>query len=103
MIPLPVPDEIIDRSGAAPRIELLPAGARPRQLAVRTLLLGLLLVLADLRSPAHLTRVHQPSSPSPKPQARRAGGLEARPAPTGRPSAPSAWSPARWPGTSPTA
>ena len=51
-------EEIIDASGVAPRIEaLLPAGVRPRQLAVRTLLLGMLLVLADHR-PAHLTRVH---------------------------------------------
>ena len=58
MIPLPVLEEIVDRSGAAPRIELLlPAGVRARQLAVRTLLLGMLLVLADHR-PAHLTRVH---------------------------------------------
>ena len=59
MIPLPVLEEIIDRSGIAPRIEaLLPAGVRARQLLVRTLLLGMLLVLADHR-PAHLTRVHQ--------------------------------------------
>jgi hypothetical protein len=50
---------IIDRSGAAARIEaLLPAGARRRQLPVRTLLLGMGLALADHR-PAHLTRVHQ--------------------------------------------
>jgi hypothetical protein len=59
MIPLPVFEEIIDASGAAPRIEaMLPAGVRARQLLVRTLLLGMLLVLADHR-PAHLTRVHQ--------------------------------------------
>jgi hypothetical protein len=52
-------EEIIDASGAAPRIEaMLPAGARARQLPVRSLLLGMLLVLADHR-PAHLTRVHQ--------------------------------------------
>ena len=39
MIPLPVLEEIIDASGAAPRIEaMLPTGARPRQLSVRTLL-----------------------------------------------------------------
>ncbi len=37
---------------------MLPIGVRARQLLVRTLLLGMLLVLADHR-PAHLTRVHQ--------------------------------------------
>ena len=59
MIALPVLEEIIDRSGVAPRIELLlPIGVRARQLLVRTLLLGMLIVLADHR-PAHLTRVHQ--------------------------------------------
>jgi len=58
MIPLAVFEEIIDTSGAAARIEaMLPIGARARQLLVRTLLLGMLLVLADHR-PAHLTRVH---------------------------------------------
>ena len=50
---------IIDTSGSAPRIEaLLPAGARHRQLSVRTLLLGMHLAL-DSRHPAHLTRVHE--------------------------------------------
>jgi hypothetical protein len=59
MIPLAAFEEIIDASGVAPRIEaMLPAGVRARQLLVRTLLLGMLLVLADHR-PAHLTRVHQ--------------------------------------------
>jgi hypothetical protein len=59
MIPLAVLEEIVDRSGVAPRIELLlPIGVRARQLLVRTLLLGMLMVLADHR-PAHLTRVHQ--------------------------------------------
>ena len=59
MTALQVLEEVIDRSGAAARIEiLLPIGARPRQLLVRTLLLGMLLVLADHR-PAHLTRLHQ--------------------------------------------
>jgi hypothetical protein len=59
MIPLAAFEEIIDTSGTAPRIEaMLPIGVRARQLLVRTLLLGMLLVLADHR-PAHLTRVHQ--------------------------------------------
>ena len=59
MIPLAAFEEIIDISGAAPRIEaMLPIGVRARQLLVRTLLLGMLLVLADHR-PAHLSRVHQ--------------------------------------------
>jgi hypothetical protein len=51
-------EDIIDRARVAPRIEaLMPAGVRRRQLPVRTLLLGMLLTLADHR-PAHLTRVH---------------------------------------------
>jgi hypothetical protein len=52
-------EQIIDASGAAPRIEaLLPAGVRRRQLSVRTLLAGMCLAQAGHR-PAHLTRVHQ--------------------------------------------
>jgi hypothetical protein len=52
-------EEVIDASGVAARIEvLLPAGVRPRQLRVRTLLAGMCLAAADHR-PAHLTRVHQ--------------------------------------------
>ena len=52
-------EAVIDRSGVAPRIEaMLPAGVRPRQLSVRTLLAGMCLTQADGR-PAHLTRVHQ--------------------------------------------
>ena len=59
MIPLAVLEQIIDASGIAPRIEaMLPIGVRARQLLVRTLLLGMLLALADHR-PAHLTRVHR--------------------------------------------
>jgi hypothetical protein len=58
-VPLQWLEAIVDRSRAAGRIEaLLPAGVRPRQLLVRTLLTGMLLTLADHR-PAHLTRVHQ--------------------------------------------
>ncbi len=51
-------ETITDDSGVAVRLEaLLPLGVRPRQLSVRTLLVGILLALADGR-PAHLTRVH---------------------------------------------
>ncbi len=57
--PLQRLEQIVDHSQVADRIEaLLPTGARPRQLLVRTLLIGMLLTLADHR-PAHLTRVHQ--------------------------------------------
>jgi hypothetical protein len=56
---LAVFEEVIDASGAAARIEaMLPAGARARQLSVRTLLAGMCLAQADGR-PAHLTRVRQ--------------------------------------------
>ena len=59
MIPLAAFEEIIDASGIPPRIEaMLPIGVRARQLKARTLLLGMLLVLADHR-PAQLSRVHQ--------------------------------------------
>jgi hypothetical protein len=73
MIPLPVLEEIVDRSGVAPQIELLlPIGVRARQLLVRTLLLGMLIVLADHR-PAHLTRVHQALTTLPEDDQRRLG------------------------------
>ena len=52
-------EEVIDRSGIAQTIEdMLPNMGQKRQLSVRTLLLGILLALADDR-PCHLTRVHQ--------------------------------------------
>jgi hypothetical protein len=52
-------EAITGGSGVAARIEtLLPAGVRHRQLKAGTLILGMLLVLADDR-PAHLTRVHR--------------------------------------------
>jgi len=58
-IPLDALEVIIDNSGAAGTVEdMLPAGVRRRQLAVRTLFLGMLLALAAGR-PAQLTRVHQ--------------------------------------------
>lgn len=50
---------MIDRSGVPQRIEsLLPRGGRPRQLSVRTLLLGML-IAQEAGHPAHLTRVHR--------------------------------------------
>ena len=52
MIPLAAFEEIIDASGIAPRIEaMLPIGVRARQLLVRTLLLGMLLVLRPITGP----------------------------------------------------
>jgi hypothetical protein len=57
-IPPAVLETIIEASGIAPRIEaLLPIGVRHRQLRVSTLILGMMLTLAD-RRPAHLTEVH---------------------------------------------
>jgi hypothetical protein len=75
MIPLGVLEGILDASGAAPRIEgLLPSGVRPRQLAIRTLLLGMMIAAADGR-PAHLTRVHQALTALPEGEQRRLGVL----------------------------
>ena len=75
MIPLGVLEAVIDASGTAPRVEaLLPAGVRPRQLAVRTLLLGMMLAAADGR-PAHLTRVHQALASLPEGEQWRLGVL----------------------------
>ena len=52
-------ERIVDASAVAGRIEaLLPVGVRPRQLKVRTLVLGMLLIALQGR-PAHLVRVHQ--------------------------------------------
>jgi hypothetical protein len=66
-------EEIIDASGAAPRIEaMLPAGVRRRQLSVRTLLAGMCLTQADHR-PAHLTRVHRTLTSLPEDEQRRLG------------------------------
>jgi hypothetical protein len=57
-IPAAALEAIIEASGVAPRIEaLLPAGVRHRQLKVSTLILGMMLTLADRRA-AHLTEVH---------------------------------------------
>lgn len=66
-------EAIIDASGAAERIEmLLPVGVRPRQLSVRSLLLGILLTLQDKR-PAHLARFHEALIDLPDDQKRRLG------------------------------
>ncbi len=52
-------EAVVDASGVAPRIERrMPVGVRPRQLPVRTLLVAMVLTLADHR-PGHLTRVHR--------------------------------------------
>src|SRR2546427_7813511 len=60
----------------APRIEvLLPAGVRHRQLTTRTLMLGMLLVLAD-RRPAYLTEVHRALTGLAGPDQVRLGVLE---------------------------
>jgi hypothetical protein len=70
---LPRLERIIDSSAVAQRIEaLLPTGVRPRQLRVRTLLLGMLLAAQDGR-PAHLTRVHAALTALPEPERRRLG------------------------------
>jgi hypothetical protein len=75
MIALPAAEGVLDASGIAPRAEaLLPSGARRRQLTVRTLLLGMMLALADGR-PAHLTRVHHALVSLPEGEQRRLGVL----------------------------
>jgi hypothetical protein len=52
-------ERVIDASGVALRIEaLLPIGVRPRQLRVRTLLTGMLLLAPENR-PAHLRKLHK--------------------------------------------
>jgi hypothetical protein len=75
-IPLARIEEIIDASGAAPRIEArLPAGVRHRQLRVRTLLAGMMLTQADHR-PAHLTRVRDALTALPEDDQARLGVTE---------------------------
>jgi len=66
-------EQVVDTSGVAARIEvLLPVGARPRQLSVRTLLVGMLACQADSR-PAHLARVHAALVSLPAPDRARLG------------------------------
>jgi hypothetical protein len=68
-------EAIIDASGVPARVEaLLPVGVRPRQLSVRTLLLGMLTALSDGR-PAHLRRVHEALRSLPAQQQWRLGVL----------------------------
>jgi len=73
VIPLAALEAVTDASGIPPRIEaMLPIGVRARQLLVRTLLLGMMLALADHR-PARLTRVHQALTALPEDDQRRLG------------------------------
>jgi hypothetical protein len=66
-------EAVVDASGVAERIETrLPVGIRPRQLQVRTLLVGMLLAAADGR-PAQLTRVHRALVSLPEPERIRLG------------------------------
>ncbi|MGH2866506.1 MAG: hypothetical protein ACRDNK_02915, partial [Solirubrobacteraceae bacterium] len=66
-------ERVIDTSKAASEIErLLPVGVRPRQLSVRTLLFGMLLVAVQGR-PAHLRRIHQTLIGLPEPDQWRLG------------------------------
>ena len=66
-------EAIVERSGIAPRVEaLLPAGVRPRQLSVRTLLIGILALACEGR-PAHLSRVQEALLCLPEAEQRRLG------------------------------
>ena len=68
-------ERIVDTAGVSEGIEArLPVGVRPRQLSVRTLLIGMLLVAVDGR-PAHLRRVHRALLALPDDHQRRLGVL----------------------------
>jgi hypothetical protein len=68
-------ERILEAAGVCERIEtLLPVGVRPRQLSVRTLLVGMLLVAVDGR-PMHLRRVHQALLALPENDQRKLGVL----------------------------
>lgn len=68
-------EEILDASRVPARIEaLLPVGVRPRQLSVRSLLIGMLIALGDHR-PAHLRRVHETLIARSEQEQRRLGVL----------------------------
>ncbi len=69
-------EDIVASSGVPPRIEaLLPTGVRHRQLRIHTLLLGMMLTLAD-RRPAHLTGMHQALIALPQADQVRLGVIE---------------------------
>lgn len=75
-VPLAVAEDITDASGIAPHIEaLLPVGVRRRQLSARTLIVGMLLALAD-RRPAYLTEVHKALTGLPGPGQARLGVMQ---------------------------
>jgi hypothetical protein len=66
-------EAVLDAAGVAGRIEaLLPVGVRRRQLSVRTLLLGMLIVACEGRA-AHLRRVHEALTSLPEADRRRVG------------------------------
>ncbi|HUZ03206.1 MAG TPA: hypothetical protein VMU89_22910 [Thermomicrobiaceae bacterium] len=68
-------EQIIDAAAISEQVEtLLPVGVRPRQLSVRTLLLGMLIVAVEGR-PAHLRRVHKALLALPETDQRRLGVL----------------------------
>jgi hypothetical protein len=75
-IPLAVIEQIVSGSGVAEAIELmLPAGVRERQLKAGTVLIGMMLALADGR-PAHLTRVLAALLALPEDDQKRLGVIE---------------------------
>ena len=66
-------EAVIDAAGVSERIELLlPVGVRSRQLSVRTLMLGALLVAADQR-PMFVSNIHRALTGLPEPDQRRLG------------------------------
>ena len=72
-VTLAVIEQIVSSSGVADAIELmLPAGVRERQLKAGTLLIGMMLALADGR-PAHLTRILEALTGLPEDDQKRLG------------------------------